>query len=574
MSLVGTQRSRLITLPWYVSIIFVTIIGRLFYLQVYSGYTLLRLSKKNCLRLEKVMPPRGNILDIHGNLIATNRPVLQLIWKGTGNRDWNDQQQKLLAALETLTPLDATKKEDLKRCEQRGTTLILYPEISFEQLSAILEQFPDHTNLHIKTSCIRFYPYTTTACHILGYLSGLTYEATGKMGLEKIFEETLKGTPGQLMNTINSQGRCLQQEEILQAMNGKDVETTLDIELNQLAEEVFPAESSGALLVVEAATGAIRVLLSRPHFDSNLFLQPITSEQWDQLQINRPFLNRATSGCYPPASLFKLVTLIAALEEGIVTPETFWHCPGWVEFAGRRYHCKRREGHGKISMEESLVQSCNAPFYEIGKRIKIDTLAHYAKLVGLGEPGTSLLPEKTGIVASSAWKRATLGKPWWPGETLSVTIGQSFSLVTPLQVALMLIAIVEGYRVKGRILAEEPIEQTPLPFKPQNLQFMRHAMSLVTHHGTGRRLSKLTAFKLYGKTGTAQVKGLDLGDDHDEHAWFAAHVQYKNEPAFVIVTMVEHAGSALVAVDVTHTFLKKYQVLRETKASQQTTPKS
>jgi penicillin-binding protein 2 len=554
------QRDRLKVIPWIIGVAFLLIVLRLFYLQVQSSLALFLLSKRNCFRFEKITPPRGNILDCHGNLIATNRPMHQLVWKGSGNRTFDDEQLRIIATLRDLLAVDLQQDREFIKAEYQGKTFTIATEINFEHLSYILEQFPNHKNLAIQTGFKRYYPHGHTACHILGYLSGMSYEPTGRMGLEKIFDEALRGTPGQRLTTINSVGRHLRQEEIQKALSGDNLQTTLSIDLHKIAEKSFPQEYTGVLLAMDAKTGAIRVMLSQPTFDPNIFLEPVSHEQWQGLQQNRPFINRILSGCYPPASLFKLVTLITALEQGIINEDTLWHCRGSIEFCKRSYHCKNRTGHGLITTQEALAKSCNIPFYEIGKRIKIDTLAHYAHIVGLGTKASNLLPEKLGLIPTSYWKRTTLGKPWWPGETVLACIGQGPIEVTPLQIARMIGAIGEGFTVIPRILESEPIEQHAVPISKKTLNFMRNCMESTIRQGTGQRLNRLKNFKLYGKSGTAQVRAFAKGStgNGDEHGWFAAHSTYKDNSPLVLIVLVEGVGSSSFATEIAKNFLQSY----------------
>lgn len=570
------QRNRIMLIPVAIGIAFFIILGRLFYLQIQSSLALYVQSNRNCFRFEKINPPRGNILDRHGTLIATNRPMNQLIWKGSGNRKLDQEQLSILNLFKMLIGLDIETNPDFLRAEYQGKPYLIATEISFEHLSRIVEQFPEHKNICIETGFKRYYPNGSTACHILGYLSGMSYEPTGRMGLEKIFDEALRGTPGELVTTINSVGRHLRQEEVHKALSGENLQTTLDIQLHKIAEEAFPADYTGVLLMMDAVTGAIRVMLSQPHFDPNIFLAPLTHEQWHGLQQNRPFINRALSGCYPPASLFKLVSLIAALEQGIINENTPWNCHGYVEFCKRHYHCKKREGHGPISTQEALAQSCNIPFYEIGKRLKIDTIAHYAHILGLGTKTSDLLPEKLGLVPTSHWKRAVFGKPWWPGETVLACIGQGPIEVTPLQIARMIGTIGQGYAVTPRILESEPVTQHQVPISKKTLNFMRGCMEQAIHHGTGQRLNRLKNFRIYGKTGTAQVRAFAKGStaNGDEHGWFAAHVTYKNESPFVLVVLAEGVGTSIFATEIAKKFLTGYQARDQQVIAQNTQQKS
>lgn len=564
------QRKQLRLIPVCIAGAFLVILARLFHLQIQSSLQLFHQSARNCLRLEKITPPRGNILDCNGKLIATNRPMTQLIWKGSGNKEFTPDQLALLEQLAAVCnrsfDLDA-----LKAVERQAGSALLQEEVTFEQLSALLEQFPDHKNISLRTGFKRYYPHMATACHILGYLSGISYDPHGKMGLEKIFDENLRGTPGQLQTTVNSVGRRLQEEQVQRALSGDNLHTTIDIDFHEAATSCFDPELAGTLILMDSESGALRVMLSSPTFDPNMFLKELSPQEWHQLQEKKPFINRALAGCYPPASLFKLVSLIAALEQGIVTTDSFWNCTGHIQFCGRHYHCKNRSGHGMLSMKEALTQSCNIPFYEIGKKIKIDTLAEYAHMLGLGVRSTTFLPEKNGLIPTPQWKRATYGKPWWPGETLLTAIGQGPLEVVPIQIARMINAICQGYLVTPRILQEEPINQEPVALSSHTRAFIRSSMEQVIHHGTGQRLNRLKQFKIQGKTGTAQVRELKSLDQdlHDEHAWFAAHITYKQYAPVVLVILVEHAGASTVATEIARKFLIEYSRIMDQRATAQ-----
>jgi Cell division protein FtsI/penicillin-binding protein 2 len=540
---------------------FFGIFCRLSYLQIFQNAALFHLGQKNFLRLEKVLSPRGNIFDINRKLLATNRPITQLFWRGSGNKQLSLPQLKILQALGELFQQNLEQHEDLMKAEKNGRLFLISKDVNFDQLSKILEQFPQHPNLEITTHFKRFYPHAHIASHVLGYLGGINLDSSGKMGLEKLFNDTLKGTPGEIAKTINSVGVHLSQEEIKKALTGQNLHTTIDLDMSLIAEEVFPEGNAGVLLVMEAQTGAINVMLSRPHFDSNVFLDPLETAAWQQLQNEHRFLNRCCSSCYPPASLFKLVTMAAALETKLIDQNTHWFCDGHITYCNRVIQCHNHEGHGIITPREAVAKSCNIPFYDIAKHIKIDTLAEYAQRLGLGKPTGSAFPERSGLVPTSKWKRETRGEPWWPGETLSAAIGQSVLLVTPLQIACMVGGICEGYRVIPRILINEPVIKDPVAISAGTLDFLKKSMKRVVVDGSGKKLSRLANMEIYAKTGTAQTSDLskrEKGLRFMEHGWLAAHITYKNEPPFVLIILIENAGSSSVSTTVALEFLKRY----------------
>ncbi len=520
------------------------------------------------MRTEKIISPRGNILDMKGRPLATNRPVTTLYWRATGNKFLDAEQQELVNTLSYLFNKESDFQETIATAEKNNKKILLTEDLSFDILSRLIEHYPSHKNIEFNTIFKRNYPLKQMACHLLGYLGIITNDFSGKMGLEKIFEEELKGSPGELRRQVNSRGRSLAEEEIQKARKGEDLKTTINLELQMMAEEVFPLEHAGVMIVMNPKNGGLKALVSRPSFDPNIFVDQLDIQKWQQLtEEKQPFLNRAFSALYPPASLFKLVTIAAALENKYVEPETSWYCRGYSSFAGRHYHCNKKEGHGCLNTMQAVAKSCNIPFFEIGKKIKIDLLADYAYRFGLGVKTNVSFPEKSGLVPSSHWKQLVKGEQWWPGETLSAAIGQSYLLVTPIQMACMISAICEGYLVRPCILLKEVVEQEnaekrTLDISQKTREFLKESMTQVVRAGTGQGLSRLSNIEIYAKTGTAQTSSLAKkeqdGDQYKEHAWFICYVRYKNYEPFTLLVVVEKAGTSIVARNVAKTFLSKY----------------
>lgn len=539
-----------------------TIVLYLFHLQISQSHFFTKLSKQNYLRTEKIASPRGTITDQHGTLLVTNRPVYSLFWEGSGNRQLTAAQQAVARHVISLCHLDQDLLAVLEKTERRSQKIKLKPDIPFEELCTVLETMPGSKNITVQQTYERCYPYNNTACHIIGYLS--TKDALrGKMGLESLYEEQLKGQAGKILRVTNAVGSSVHAHTVSQALEGKTLQTTLDLSLQQIAEEVFPSEFEGSMLLMDE-DGALEVVLSRPSFDPSIFLKPITHTQWRLLQEKKGFMNRAFSACYPPASLFKLVTLAAGIEMGIVSPNRHWNCPGYTDFKGRSYHCNNNTVHGSVSTKQAFAVSCNLPFYEIGKRISIDTLARYAQDLGLGYKTGVTFPEQSGLVPTTQWKKRVKNEPWWPGETLSAAIGQSSLLVTPLQIACLMSAVCTGYRVRPRILLEEPMAHELLSLKSTTLEYIQECLHSVITRGSGAALGTLKGFTIKGKSGTAQVRARhsDVVRKKDmPHGYFAAHVQYKQEKPRTLVIFIEHAGSSSHAVHVAYKFLFRYAIL-------------
>lgn len=541
------------------------IVSRLIYLQVYCSDYFIRKGQNNFLRHETIDSLRGNILDCNGTLLATNRPITQLYWQGTGNRALSQEQITMLEAIGEIVDLNMTEGklyESIVACERKHQKIVLASDISIAVLSKIAERYSDNKNIVIDTHCKRFYPYKHCASHALGYLGNMRIMADGKSGLEKLLNDNLSGKQGAKRNIVNSIGKKIYQEEVEKALTGDDVRITINSDLQRLCERIFPVAYTGALILMNPADGAIASLISRPNFDPNIFLDPISPDAWKQLQENNAFLNRAFDATYPSGSIFKLVTISAALEQDIITADEMWTCKGYTLFGKRKYWCSCRHGHGELSMLRAVAKSCNTLFYDIGKRIDIDVLADYAYRFGLGQKTDMLFSEKVGIVPSRAWKYNNKGERWWPGETLSVAIGQSFSLVTPIQIARMIASIFTGYLVSPRILVDEPVQTIPLDIQPDTIEFLKESMKLVVEQGTGRRVNKIKDIEIYAKTSTAQMSALEkrlLDPSYLEHGWFVGYFRYKGYDPLVIVLLVEHVGTAQTVAAIAKDFLIEYK---------------
>ncbi len=426
-----------------------------------------------------------------------------------------------------------------------------------------MEHCSQNPNISIQTTPARFYPQATTACHIVGYFRPASTQQS-LMGLEKLFEEQLRGVPGQREMIVNSIGHNLLSREIKRAQDGEPLWTTLDLTLQRIGEGLFWEGLSGALIAMNAETGDLLAVVSKPSFDPNMFTGPVTEGLWQNCVKNRPFMNRAFRSCYPPASVFKLVTAAAAIEEKIIKPDSSWFCSGEITLGGRTWRCSHYEhgGHGHIpSIEEALAKSCNIPFFEIGKRIHIDTLARYAHKFGLGEPTGVIFPENAGLIPTVAWKQKTHGEPFWQGETMQAAIGQTFCLATPLQMIRVVGSLCTGFLVRPRILLAESIDRTPLGISPSTRALLQRSMKRTIKQGTGVTLSRLSNIEIYGKTGTAQTSDRskhDLGHQFLEHGWFVCYVRYKDYSPIILAVFLENVGSSRVATKLTKDFLVQY----------------
>jgi penicillin-binding protein 2 len=554
-------------ITFFIAVALSMIFCRLFYLQIYLNNEFFTRAQKNFTRTETITPQRGNITDCNGNLLATNRPTTNVYWQGTGNRQLNESQKDLLIALQTIADQNFDEKtmQTIRHAERFRKKTKIINDLNFNKLSKLVERFSNNQNMVIENNLKRYYPYKSLACHILGYISSMQLEQSGKMGLEKIFETNLKGSHGQLIKMMNSFGTNLYEYEVKQALSGKDLKTTLDLSLQQIAERSFEKDQDGALLIIDPANGAIKALVSRPTFDPMMFLSPINIDDWQSLQHNQPFLNRAFNACYPPASTFKLISLSAALELGILTPDSTIECKGFIKFGNRKYHCGKRAGHGILTVEQAVAESCNILFYEIGKTITIDNLADYAKRFGLGKKTNILLGEQQGLVPTTQWKLDQIGERWWAGETVIASIGQGYLLASPIQIACMTASIFQGYMVTPRILIDEVITMHPFQIQYRTRKFLKKCMKSAVQYGTAKGLNTLENIKIYAKTGTAQQISTDayyrLPDQFKEHIWFVAYFHYKHEKPLVLTLLLERAGNYRQATALVKRFFTQYCTL-------------
>lgn len=563
-----TQKTNIILAMGYFSLCMtMIIIARLFYLQISHHDLYVQQSAHNYIRYESICTTRGEILDSKGKKIATNRPLISIYWQGTGNRILHASQHELLALVQKhISAFNCNENilQRVRKAERTNERVLLCDTIDTIELSCIEELCGAHKNILIHYDIQRHYPHNQAACHIIGYISGPQKRQLGSMGLEKYLEDTLQGTNGTRIKTVNSYGKKINSLETEASVNGNSIHTTLDIGLQLLAEKVFTQPHEGTFILMDPKNGAIKALVSLPNFDPTLFLAPIDPETWHTIQNKKPFQNKALQCTYPPGSLFKLITISAALEHGIIKAHDTFVCKGHTEFCGRKYLCNRTTGHGKLSIQQALATSCNPLFYELGKQIKIDTLADYAHRFGLGEKTGITLPEQHGLIPTSDWKKQTHGERWWPGETLSATIGQSYLLVTPMQIARMTSSIFTGYLVKPRILLNEPIEKAQLNIQPETINFLKDSMRSVVTEGTGRRVNRIKDFLIHAKTSTAQMSNMakrKLGKQFLEHGWVVAHFAYKDHDPLVMVILVEHAGSSRVPMLIAKEFLLSYRDL-------------
>ncbi len=518
-------------------------------------------SLNNFTRYKTLLPQRGNIVDTNGRLLATNRPIITLFWQGAGSKKLSLEQKQIITLIEAMLKTEFDLQA-IRQAQRSGTKHKLAHDLSTSQLYMIAERYPNHPNITLQTECERYYPYQSVACHVLGYLGQMQEGKSGKMGLEKMYDNYLTGKSGRRRTVINSSGKPLAAQDMQTAMIGKTLHTTLNIDLQRMLHRTFPRPYAGAAIIMNTHTGSLRAVHSFPTYQPQMFLRPISQEKWKKISKRNPFINRAFEACYPPASTFKLISCAAALEEDIVDPSYEFTCKGSLRFGKRRYYCNNRKGHGQnLHTLDGLIHSCNILFYEIGQKIKIDCLAKYSRRFGLGSPTGLNLPERAGLVPTKSWKKETKGERWWAGETLLSAIGQSFLLVTPIQIARMIASIQTGYLVTPRILENESIHRQALNISESTREFLNNAMEQVVEQGTAKSLSGIEGLSIQAKTGTAQTSHWakrGMGKEYLEHIWCVANFCYKDQEPLTLVMLAENAGAARIVTDATRELLQEY----------------
>jgi penicillin-binding protein 2 len=568
---------------------------RLWRLQVTEGDQYRSLSENNRIRLKRVRATRGTILDRHGQVVVDNRPSFDLVLVPEDAKDVS----RTLAA---LTRLLGSEVGDLagavaaarNRPPFEGVTLLR--DLDWESTVKIETHQFELPGVSVQVGPRRTYPYGQMAAHLFGYVGEVNQrelttregyhlgDLIGKAGAERYWEDYLRGVDGGQQVEVDALGRRLRVLSEVPQTPGNNLVLTIDRDLQLAAEEAM-GDRDGALVALDPRSGEVLAMVSRPAYDPNVFARGIRRDEWLALAEDpkHPLSSRALQGTYPPGSTFKIVMAAAALEEGVITPFTHIHCNGGLFFGNRLFRCWRKGGHGSINVHTALVQSCDVFFYQVGQRLGVDTIAEYARRFGLGAPsGIALQNESGGIIPSSDWKLQRFGEPWYPGETLSVAIGQGYVTTTPLQMANLVAAVANGgtvYRPRvveravgasGTVVFQQgPEAISEVGLKKSTLLQIRDALFGVVNdpHGTGGR-ARLREIDVGGKTGTSQVTRLGVSQHADQtklprryrdHAWFVAFAPVES-PEIAIAVLAEHAGEGggKVAAPIARAVLARY----------------
>ena len=579
-------RARVLVASVVVLSAFLLLASRLVYLQVYRHADLSEQAESNRTAIVPIVPNRGLILDRNGVVLATNYSAYTL--EITPSKVVN--LEETIAALEKVIDIQLRDKRRFKRLREESKNFESLPirtrltDVEVARFAAQRFRFP---GVDIKARLFRSYPYGELGSHVVGYIGrinpaekesieesddGGNYRGTdyiGKLGVEQSFEQQLHGTTGVEQVETSAGGRAVRKLATNPATPGDTVMLSIDIKLQKLVEDMF-GDRRGALVAIDPKTGDVLAFVSKPTFDPNLFVDGIDTESWEALNesIDKPLLNRALRGTYPPGSTYKPFMAMAALQTGARAPGTLINDPGFYMFGGRRFGSPENEKGGIMDMNRAIVESSNVYFYSLANEMGVEAMYDFMKPLGFGQiTGIDINGEVRGVLPNQAWKRSYFKKPeqqkWFAGETISLGIGQGYNSFTMLQLAQATAVLANnGIKHKPRLIigTQDPVSRAmrslplapaeDLGYKSENVAVIRKALVGVAQGGTSARVFAGAGYVSGGKTGTAQAVGMSQKgkynsakmDEHQrDHALYIALAPADN-PQIALAVIVENAG--------------------------------
>lgn len=558
-----------------IKILFVLLILYLWKLQVLDFQKFWQQSEANRIREIVISPQRGLIRDRNGVVLARNIASFRASMIRENCEDYEESCSRISKLLD-LEPEVLKKRVEKYKSLPLFQPIVIKDKLTYEEVSRIRARQYELPELIVESEPRRNYPFGILASHVLGYLQEISsaememdqYETRrmgdliGKTGLEKQYDASLVGKEGKIFEIVDSVGRKIGEVSRVDPIRGNEIHLTLDFDLQKKAEEILEGRE-GAVIVMKPDTGEVLAMASYPNFDPNKFISRFSPDEWMDL-INSPefpLQNRAIRGLYSPGSLFKPLMLLAGLDQGVVNDSTTYTCHGSTIIYGHPFACWKAEGHGTVNLYSAIQHSCNIYFYQVGKRLGIEEIARYARMFGLGSPTHIDLPgEKIGLVPDPEWKKRVREEPWYPGETISVSIGQGPLLVTPLQIAVLTAQIANrGVRVTPYLYSKEIQEGEDITRRQENtkvhssipeIYFEKVVQGMwqsVNDRGTAV-LARIRDFDVCGKTGSAQVISRATAEKLAKqrrviqtHSWFSGFAP-KNKPEIVVSIIVEYGG--------------------------------
>ncbi|MGV2433022.1 MAG UNVERIFIED_CONTAM: penicillin-binding protein 2 [Rickettsiaceae bacterium] len=558
---------------------------RMLYLQIIDGSKYRTLSDKNRIYVLMMPPLRGKIKDINDKVLADNNNAFNLMLNKSENPDYSEVIEKLSEIL----GIKSDTKDDIYKIANKihkKIPGILISNLSWRDVSVIEENIEILKGLYVEIGQYRTYIYPAIFSHPIGYIAQMSTQdknlfginnvidlSVGKNGIERFYENTLRGEFGVKEAEVNAHGTIVREISSKPSIPGQDIKINIDFDLQKLAMDLLPKQG-GSAIIMDVNDGRILTLASSPGFDSNQFTQGLSNNYWNKIKEDKskPLINKTLQTNYPPGSIFKMAVVLAALEYGM-DPEVKINCTGGSVLGDSHFRCWYRPGHGSLTLKEGIKHSCNPYMYHIAKTIGAEKILAIAKKFGFGEEtGIDLYSESVGLLPSPSWKKNRFGQEWRLGDALNTSIGQGFVLATPLQMARFCSAIANnGKLITPRLCGVG--EVVDIDIDKNHLQFIRNAMNEVMNEPGGtayyHRITE-PGWEIAGKTGTAQVKskigdidmsGSSIPRESRNHALFTCFGPVNN-PRFSTSVVVDHGGGSRVAApiarDLMRALFKKY----------------
>ncbi len=528
--------------------VFTLLFTRYWYLQVLKGDYYFKASKENTLRVLPLISKRGEIFALSGEKIATYKPAFNIML------DRNRYERSRLSEIANLLNIDTKELE--KRIKKyssvpRYIPIAIKENVSLEFLSYFEARKSDYPELFVDIEPLRYYPYRDLFAHVLGYIGEPTvnelkkigeYTFIGKSGIEKEYDDILRGKNGLKRLIVDSGNRLKEEKIVKKPVDGKDLKLSLIFPLQKLIQNELKG-FKGCVIVNNVNDGKIYALYSNPSFDPNVFSSRFERNRWKDLKKAKgnPLLNRAIRGRYSPGSIFKIAVALSALENGISARTSFF-CPGIFNYKNLKFRCWFEPGHGKLNMIGAIAHSCNVYFYNLGLKVGIEKIDKTCELIEFcDKTGIDIPGEKKGLLPSPEWKRVINGQPWYPGDTINLSIGQGYLLVTPIEIARFISFVANGGKLVTPHFLISPSIKFPIKETRINKRYfkiLQNAMRQVVTKGTAVKLSFLK-IKVAGKTGTAQT--VSGGEGKENNSWFSGFAPYDN-PKICVTVIAEKGG--------------------------------
>ncbi|MBI2687691.1 MAG: penicillin-binding protein 2 [Acidobacteria bacterium] len=566
----------------YVSVaVFLFLIAGFWKLQVQNNELYSEAAERNRIKSTPILAARGKILDREGRTIVDNHSSFSVY---LSRENLKDEHLPAIAAGLNMDFEELSSRLRRFRSRPKYQAIVIKEELSPAEIAFVEshhdpDTFPELELVHVQH---RLYPRDNLLAHAIGYVGEVTEaeldladfarynqgDVIGKAGIERQYNEILMGVDGQRQVVVDNKGNEREVIRYKEAEPGRSLQLTVDLDLQIVAELALEGRR-GSVVAMDPRNGEVLAMVSRPSFDPNKFAGRIRQKDWNEIFNNpeKPMLNRAIQANLAPGSTFKPLVALAALENGVIDENTTFHCPGGMSFYGHYHACHKKGGHGTVNLHQAIAQSCDVFFYNVGNRLGIDKLAKLGELAGLGkETGIDLPFEYRGVLPSSRWKARTLRQPWFPGDTISVAIGQGYLAITPLQLAVMTGGIAAGGVWQRPHMVKDPnrIEPRKSDVNLDNVNQVVYGMYGVVNQGGTGRVARLPGIDVCGKTGTAQLASNELlrssarlAAELRDNAWFVGFAPRVN-PEIVVAVLFEAGGHGDQAAPISRDVIKAY----------------